>query len=59
MVGECRGKDKLYFDKASIIDSDLFQGSCRFPDLVRTVTTATKPSHESQDYYKGVETIIG
>ena len=28
-----RGKDKLYFDNVSLIDSDSFQVSCRFPDL--------------------------
>ena len=31
--GEWRGKDKSYFDYASLIDSDSFQVLCRFPDL--------------------------
>ena len=34
MVGEWRGRDKTYFDYASLIDSDSFQVSCRFPDLL-------------------------
>ena len=34
MVGELRGKDKSYFDNVSLIDSDSFQVSCRFPDLI-------------------------
>ena len=29
----CRGEDKPDFDNASLIDSDSFQVSCRFPDL--------------------------
>ena len=34
VVGEWRGRDKTYFDYASLIDSDSFQVSCRFPDRV-------------------------
>ena len=34
VVGGWRGKDKTYFDYASLIDSDSFQVSCRFPDLL-------------------------
>ena len=29
-----RAKDKTYFDNASLIDSDSFQVSCRFPNLL-------------------------
>ena len=34
VVGEWRGKDKSYFDYASLIDTDSFQVSCHFPDLL-------------------------
>ena len=34
VVGGCRGKDKSYFDNVSLIDSDPFQVSSRFPDLL-------------------------
>ena len=34
VVGVWRCRDKTYFDYASLIDSDSFQVSCRFPDLL-------------------------
>ena len=37
VVGECRGKDKSCSDNASLIDSDSFQVSGRFPNLVRAI----------------------
>ena len=37
VVGVWRGRDKTYFDNASLIDSVSFQVSCRFPDLVYEV----------------------
>ena len=35
MVGEWTGKDKPYFDNVSLIDSDTFHVSCRFPNLMK------------------------
>ena len=35
VVGECRGKDKLFFYSASLIDCGSLQVSCRFPNLFR------------------------
>ena len=34
VVGGWKGKDKSYFDNASLIDSDSFQDLCRFPNLL-------------------------
>ena len=36
VVGVWRGKDKSYFDNVSLIDSDSFQVSSGFPNLIKT-----------------------
>ena len=54
VVGEWRGKDKLYFDDVSLIDSESFQVSCRFPDLIRPTTQPCLSQGQIQDFGKCV-----
>ena len=47
VVGGWRGKDKSYFDNASPIDSDPFQVSSRFPNLVTVNIHQSRPGSEA------------
>ena len=51
MGGGWSGKDKLYFDNVSLIDTDLLQVSSRFPNLLSEVGGQAEADRVAKDHH--------